>query len=123
MPADIRGLQLIFGITSADTPTGVTGFICRSLDLKEEPEVFAMAMDGQGAVEAIAASNTNVRIQTATFTGYIDKDSFNAQTTAASGILTFRGLSYFVKSVSEPVKKGEFTEVSMEAEHLPLVQN
>lgn len=122
MAANVVGKQFVFGIDSTDTPTGIAGFVCRSLTLTDEPEVYEEAQDGDGAVEAVAASAVAIRMKTGTFTGYIDKDEFDAQAAAASGSLVFRTLTYFVKSIGQPRTKGKFTEVSIEAEHLPLVQ-
>lgn len=121
MSAQIDGQQFVFGFDSADAPTGVTGFFCRGCDIREEPEVKAMATDGYGQVEAVAVSKVAFRMKTGSFVGYIDKDTFDAAAAAATGQLVFLTETYFVKSVSEPRRKGDFTEVTIEAEHLPLV--
>jgi hypothetical protein len=119
----INGETIVFGFDSNDAPSGITGFFCRSADIKDEPEVIEFATDGFGQVEAAAASNLATRMTTASFTGYIDKDTFDAKTTAESGQITYKAKTYFVKKVSEPIQKGKFTEVTIETERLPLIAN
>ena len=114
------GQTIVFGFNDADAPTGITGFFAKTLDNSDEPEVIDYATNGYGQVIAAGASNQATRIKTATFTGYIDKDTFDAKA-ASVGTLTYKTKQYFVKKVSKPLPKGKFTEVTIEAEYLPLI--
>lgn len=107
--------SFLFGLENADVPSGITGFTCRALELRVEPEVYVTATDSDGAVEAIALSNTSSRKKMGTFTGYITS-AFDGAAVAATGTISFKGDDYYVKSVSKPLRKGEFAEVSIEAE-------
>lgn len=118
----VSGQSIVFGFDDADAPTGIAGFFAKTLDIADEPEVVEYATDGFGQVIAAAASIVGARIKTATFTGYIDKDSFVAKT-AAVGTLIYKGSPYFVKTVGKPLMKGKFAEVPIETEFLPLAQS
>jgi len=120
MAATILGTQFLFGLDDADTPTGIAGFICRSLDLKHEPEVYATAADGNGAVEAVQVSKAANRRLDGTFTGYVTA-VIDAAAAAATGVLVYNAHNFIVKTISLPRKKGEFVEVSIEASYFPLV--
>lgn len=106
------GASYKFGFESTDAPT-ITGFVARAAELRWEAETFAQAMDGEGHTEAIATSKPDKRKITATFSGYI-LTGFDASTISAS--FTFQGRFYIVRNVSDPRKKGEFVEASLEAE-------
>ncbi len=108
----LAGRSIIFGFDDANAPTGIAGFFAKSLDLADEAEVIEYATNGFGEVIAAAASNVATRMKTATFTGYIDKDTYVAKT-AATGTLTFNGKDFFVKSATKPLQKGKFAEVTI----------
>lgn len=101
-----------FGFQDTDAPA-ITKFIARSADLSYEDEVFAVATDGEGAVDCIVASKTANRKITGSFTGYIE-DGFDIATVEES--FDFLGSLFLVKNVGVPRKKGEFVEVTIDAE-------
>lgn len=118
------GLTLVWGFDDTTTPiTAITGFVPRSMDLKFESEVNSTATDGEGHVEAIAISQLSNRKITATLTGYITS-SFDPNTTPITFSYTPpNGSSRFfmVTSIGVPYKKGDFTEVTVEAVSYALV--
>jgi hypothetical protein len=111
------GASYLFGFSSADAPT-ITGFVARSAELRYEAETFAQAQDGEGLTESVVTTKPNKRKITATFGGYI-VTGFDPSSISAS--FTFLGRFYIVRNVSQPKRKGEFNEVSLEAESYALV--
>lgn len=111
------GANYLFGFSSTDAPT-ITGFVARSAELRYEAETFAQAQDGEGVTESIVTTKPDKRKITGTFGGYI-LAGFNASGISAS--FTFDGRFYIVRNVSVPKRKGEFSEVSLEAESYALV--
>lgn len=113
------GASYLFGFLSSDAPT-ITGFVARSAELRYEAETFAQAQDGEGLTESIVTTKPNKRKITATFGGYIfsgfDPDSISAS-------FTFLGRFYIVRNVTQPKRKGEFNEVSLEAESYALISS
>lgn len=92
-------------------PTGK--FIARSAELRYEAEVFAQAQDGEGHTDSVVTSAGAFRKITATFTGYILAD-FNPDDILES--FSFLDRFYITRNISVPRRKGEFAEVSLEAE-------
>jgi hypothetical protein len=122
MPADLQtvkeyGKQYFFGIGGSDAPDiGGGAMVCTSADLKYESEIFVQAQNGEGVTDSCVANLPESRMITGTFTGYITAD--------ISGTLSdFSYLDRFfiVKSVGIPKKKGEYWEVSVEAQSFPLI--
>lgn len=111
------GASYLFGFTSSDAPT-ITGFVARSAELRYEAETFAQAQDGEGITESVVTTKPNKRKITATFGGYI-LSGFDPSSISAS--FTFLGRFYIVRNVSQPKRKGEFNEVSLEAESYALI--
>lgn len=111
------GASYLFGFSSSDAPT-ITGFVARSAELRYEAETFAQAQDGEGVTESIVTTKPNKRKITATFGGYI-LSGFDPSSISAS--FTFLGRFYIVRNVSQPKRKGEFNEVTLEAESYALV--
>jgi len=111
------GASYLFGFLSSDAPS-ITGFVARSAELRYEAETFAQATDGEGVTESIVTTKPDKRKVTGTFGGYI-LAGFDP-----SGIadhFTFLTRFYIVRNVSQPKRKGEFNEVSLEAESYALV--
>jgi hypothetical protein len=106
------GKSYLFGLVDADAPA-ISGFSCRSAELKFDPEVFVQAASGEGSTISIAKTPPK---QTGTFTGYVTAD-----VTTIAESFSFLTLFFIVKSISAPRKKGEFVEVTIEAEHFPGV--
>lgn len=111
------GQSYLFGFLSTDAPT-ITGFVARSAELRFEAETFAQAQDGEGVTESIVTTKPDKRKVTATFGGYIIT---GFDPTAISASFTFLGKFYIVRNVSQPKRKGEFNEVSLEAESYALI--
>jgi hypothetical protein len=111
------GASYLFGFLSSDAPT-ITGFVARSAELRYEAETFAQAQDGEGLTESVVTTKPDKRKITATFGGYIIT-GFNPATIAAT--FTFAGRFFIVRNVSQPKRKGEFNEVSLEAESYALI--
>ncbi len=111
------GQSYLFGFLSSDAPV-ITGFVARSAELRFEAETFAQAQDGEGLTESVVTTKPNKRKITATFGGYIIA-GFDPSTISAS--FTFLTRFYIVRNVSQPKRKGEFNEVTLEAESYALV--
>jgi hypothetical protein len=111
------GASYIFGFASSDAPT-ITGFVARAAELRYEAETFAQAQDGEGVTESIVTTKPDKRKITATFSGYI-LTGFDPSGIAAT--FSFLSRFYIVRNVSQPKKKGEFNEVSLEAESYALI--
>lgn len=114
------GASYLFGFSSTDAPT-ITGFVARSAELRYEAETFAQAQDGEGLTESVVTTKPTMRKITATFGGYIlsgfDGSSIGASFTFGAPTSRF----YIVRNVSVPKRKGEFSEVSLEAESYALI--
>lgn len=104
--------NLVFGTVDADMAgISLTGFVPRNITFDSEPEVFATATNGEGQVEAVAISVAAKRMVNCSVTGYI-----TSQFTLAVGTtFTARSRFFIVKKISEPRKKGEYIEVTMDA--------
>ena len=111
------GQTYLFGFLSSDAPV-ITGFVARSAELRFEAETFAQAQDGEGVTESIVTTKPDKRKITATFGGYIIS-GFDPSSISAS--FTFLGRFYIVRNISQPKKKGEFNEASLEAESYALI--
>lgn len=111
------GQSYLFGFSSTDAPA-ITGFVARSAELRYEAETFAQAQDGEGVTESVVTTMPNKRKITATFGGYIIT-GFDPSAISAS--FTFLGRFYIVRNVTQPKRKGEFNEVSLEAESYALI--
>lgn len=111
------GQSYLFGFTSTDAPT-ISGFVARSAELRFEAETFAQATDGQGITESVVTTLPGFRKITATFGGYLTT-AFNPSTITAG--FTFLGRFYIVRNVTQPKRKGEFNEASVEAESYALI--
>jgi hypothetical protein len=115
-----HGASYEFGFPGGDAAPVIAGFVARSAELRYEAEVFAQAQDGEGHTDSIVTSAGPMRKITATFTGYIESgfnveniaDSFPWDPTGAGGT----GRLFITRNVSVPRRKGEFVEVSLEAE-------
>lgn len=119
--SETHGSQYRFGFQSSDAPS-IANFFARSADLRYEPEVFVPATDGEGHTEAVALSKSSHRKITGTFTGYISA-SFSGNQIGNTFNFSVGGTSRFfiVRNISEPRQKGNFVEVSLEAESYKLV--
>ncbi len=111
------GQSYLFGFSSADAPV-ITGFVARSAELRYEAETFAQAQDGEGVTESVVTTKPDKRKVTATFGGYIIT-GFDPSSISAT--FTFASRFFIVRNVSQPKKKGEFNEASLEAESYALV--
>jgi hypothetical protein len=111
------GQQYLFGFLSSDAPT-IAGFVARSAELRFEAETFAQAQEGEGLTESVVTTKPLKRKVTATFGGYIIT-GFDPTTLPAS--FTFLGRFYIIRNVSQPKRKGEFNEVTLEAESYALI--
>lgn len=114
-----HGASYEFGFDASDAPA-ITGFVARSAELKFAPEVNAKATDGEGAADSVTISKPDKRMITGTFTGYIT-DAWDP-TTLADGF-TFDGRFYLIQNITEPRTKGQYVEVSIEAESLAGVES
>jgi hypothetical protein len=114
------GANYLFGFLSTDAPA-ITGFVARSAELRYESETFAQAQDGEGVTESIVTTKPDKRKITATFGGYIisgfDASGIGDHFTFGTPTSRF----YIVRNISVPKRKGEFSEVSLEAESYALV--
>jgi hypothetical protein len=106
------GASYLFGFLSSDAPV-ITGFVARSAELRYEAETFATATDGEGVTEGVVTTKPAKRKITGTFTGYI-QTGFNPATISAD--FMFLGRKYIVRNITQPKRKGEYNEASLEAE-------
>ena len=112
------GASYSFGFQSSDAPS-ISGFFARSAELRYEAEVFAQAQDGEGMTESIVTTKPNLRKIVGTFTGYL-QDGFDPG--GISATFGFAGgRTFIVKNVSQAKRKGEFNEVTIEAESYGLI--
>lgn len=108
-----------FGFPDDAAPV-ITGFIARSAELRYEAEVFAQAQEGEGHTDSIVTSKGENRKITGTFTGYIEA-GFDVDTIGDSFHFPPGGRFYITRNISVPRRKGEFAEVSLEAESYGLI--
>lgn len=110
----------VFGFAAADAPT-ITGFFARSVaSADREPEAFAVATNGEGFVEAVAIAKPSGKMLKFQFTGYVTT-AFDPST--LGNTFSFMGRFFFIKKISDPTPKGQFKEVSIDAESYPLVSS
>lgn len=108
------GASYQFGFPGDSTaPDFGNTFIPRSAELRYEAEIFAQAQDGEGLTDSVVTTNSNMRKITGTFTGYIIV-GFNVG--AFQDEFDFVGRTFITRNVSVPHRKGEFSEVTVEAE-------
>jgi DUF1680 family protein len=114
------GQSYLFGFQSADAPS-ITGFVARGAELRYETETYSESHNAEGLVESVATTTQNKRKINATFMGYLLStwDPNNAPTTFQFPPST--GRWYIVKGLTQPKRKGEFNEVSLEAVSYPLL--
>jgi hypothetical protein len=103
-----------FGFPSDAAPV-IAGFIARSAELRYEAEVFAQAQNGEGHTDSIVTSAGPMRKITGTFTGYIES-GFNVDDIGDSFSFLDPPRFFITRNISVPRRKGEFVEVSLEAE-------
>lgn len=109
---DIHGAAYVFGFADADvTGFSISGFTPRMASFDCEPEVFAQATNGEGFVEAIAIATPAARKLTVSITGYI---SSGFSRTSAANTFSIGSRFFSVTKISDPRKKGEFIEVTVE---------
>jgi hypothetical protein len=116
--AEILGQNYIFGFESKDAPV-INNFFARKAELRYEPEIYVTATDGEGMTEAVAVTLPAKRKITGTFSGYV-KTGFSQANLLNT--FSFKSRKFIVKSISDPRNKGEFAEVSIEAESFALIQ-
>lgn len=102
-----------------DAAPSITGFVARSAELRYEAEVFAQAQEGEGHTDSIVTSKGDFRKITGTFGGYIEA-GFDVDNIGDS--FTFLERFFIVRNVGVPRRKGEFVEVSLEAESYGLIE-
>lgn len=107
-----HGTLYRWGFEASDAPT-ITGFVGRAAQSDIAPEVFSTATDGEGHVDAVAVSKPANRMISLSITGYIT-DSFDE--TSVGGTFTYLTRFFIIRKISKPRKKGEFTEVTIDAE-------
>lgn len=107
-----------WGFLAADAPSINANFTPRNGDLKIEPEVTSTATDGEGHAESITRTKQSLQKLTFSVSGYITP-TFDAGAISASFSWTpssTLGSRFFIISdISEPIKKGEYTEVTVSA--------
>jgi hypothetical protein len=111
------GASYDFGFPDDAAPT-ITGFVARTAELRYEAEVFAQAQEGEGHTDSVVTTQPQIRKITGTFGGYITS-GFDPGGISASFL--FLGRFFIVRNVSVPRRKGEFVEVSLEAESYGLI--
>ena len=100
-----------FGVQTADAPV-IALFTSVGWEPKYSPEVMKMAEGGEGQVLAVALTKATHRKIEGNLIGYVDKDTWDA--TVVPNTLTFATRFFFVGPISEPRKKGDFWEVSID---------
>jgi hypothetical protein len=116
------GQSYLFGFPDDAAPT-IAGFVARSAELRYEAEVFAQAQDGEGSTDSVVTTNADKRKITGTFGGYIfstfDPGSFQGgfEFQTSPGVTRY----FIIRNVSVPRRKGEFAEISLEAESYALI--
>jgi hypothetical protein len=114
-----HGALYQFGFPGDSTTPDLGGnVVLRSAELRYEAEVFAQAQDGEGHTDSIVKSASNMRKITGTFTGYIIT---GFAVTDFPDTFPFVDRLFIVRNVSVPHRKGEFSEVSVEAESYGLI--
>lgn len=106
-----HGATYEWGFQASDAPT-ITGFVARGGEFKFEPEVISEATDGEGHVDSVTVSLPAKRTITTTLTGYVT-ESWDA-TTLAQGF-NFENRYFIITGITEPRRKGDYWEVSIEA--------
>ena len=125
--ATVLGDAFSFGYSPATAPTGLTGFVARTGDFRREPKVYATATDGNGAAEAVQVSDPASRNISATYIGYALATLTLAvcKTAVNSGFITDTidgsAKKFVIKSIRISRKKGDFVEITVEAEYFPHV--
>lgn len=104
----------------SDAPDLGGNVVLRSAELRYEAEVFAQAQDGDGHTDSIVTSTGAMRKITGTFTGYI-LSGFKVEDFPDT--IPFVERTFIVRNVSVPHRKGEFSEVSVEAESYGLIDD
>ena len=106
------GQSYRFGFGASDAPS-LGGVVCRAAEVRSEAEVFITATNEDAEVVAIAMSPAVKRKLTATFSGYCLEGFSQA---SVPNQISFLGRTFFVRGVGDPRRKGEFSEVTIEAE-------
>lgn len=116
--AELHGTSYSWGFQSTDAPP-ISGFTPRRAEITAEPEVYSEAKDGEGMVESIAITVANKRMITGTITGYIPVSVIGGSASLPTTFSWAMGGSlgtrfFFIKKISEPRVKGEYTEVTLD---------
>jgi len=106
------GAAYQFGFLASDAPT-ISNFVARAAELRYEAETFAQAMEGEGHTESVTTSKPTKRKITGTFSGYI---LAGFDPSAIGATFSFLSRFFIVRNISTPRRKGEYVEVSLEAE-------
>jgi hypothetical protein len=112
------GQNYEFGFPEDSAPDFGGSFVARQAELRYEAEVFAQAQEGEGHTDSIVTSNGDMRKVTGTFSGYI-LAGFNVDDFPPT--FSFADRFFITRNVSVPRRKGEFAEVSCEAESYGLI--
>lgn len=107
------GATYVWGFQAADAPNIGPGFVPRRAEIKYEPEVKDMALDGEGHVDSITVSKPDHRKWSTTFTGYIT-DEFDPNSFPVS--FAWLDRTHVLGPITVPKDKGKYAEVTIEAE-------
>lgn len=108
--SDQYGKLYVFGIGDADAPA-IQSFVARTAEFRVELGTHAEARNYQGIVKAVTTELAEKRKVVGRFTGYILDGFVGADPTFTIGTRTF-----IITSVSQAKRKGDFAEVTIEAE-------
>lgn len=105
------GQTFVWGFQDADAPTIGPGFFPNGAEVKYAPEKFSTSEDGEGHVDSVTLSKAAKRMWTTTFTGRITSE-FDPATFPVN--FNWLGRIQIITSISKPLKKGEYAEVTLE---------
>lgn len=101
-----------FGFQDGDGPT-IGGITVRNAEIRQAPEMITDGANVEGHVVALAVTKPEKRKVLATFTGYVS-DSFLPSDVPT--MFNYSSRVFMVRDVTLPRRKGEFNEVTLEAE-------
>lgn len=112
------GEKWVWGFQDSDAPNIVAGFEPVEANVDYEPEKYSTSENGEGHVDSVTVSKRDKRKGMATFTGKITADYDPA---AVPESFPWNNRLWIVKKANKPLKKGDYSEVSIEAESFALV--
>lgn len=114
---NFHGTALKFGFQDTDAPAALSaaGFYAHTAETTYTPEVNAYAMGGEGQIIAQAITKPDKRKIDLKLTGYVDLTTWDAAVIDEGFNFLSPTRFFTITNISEPRKKGEYWEVSIDA--------